>query len=111
MLQDKEEKEWAAEEVEKLVDFYRDNEELWYHRLPSYRDRTRQEVNMCSLCELLPGRSNEHTKKEWQTLKTIYLREVKRVEGSKVSGVGTDDIYTSSWRYFNSIEFIKVAMK
>ena len=26
-LQDEEEKEWAPEEVEKLIDYYRDNEE------------------------------------------------------------------------------------
>ena len=33
-LKEKEEKDWAAEEVEKLIDYYRENEQLWNHNLP-----------------------------------------------------------------------------
>lgn len=40
-------------------------------------------------------------------LKTIFSREFKREEGSKASGTGTDSVYSSSWRYFKSISFIK----
>ena len=56
---------------------------------------------------LLPGRSVDEIKKEWTTLKTIFSREVKREEGSKVSGTGTDAVYSSSWQYFKSMLFIK----
>ena len=49
----------------------------------------------------------EEIKKEWTILKTIFSREVKREEGSKVSGTGTDSVYSSSWRYFKSLLFIR----
>lgn len=107
VLQDKEEKEWAPEEIEKLIDYYRENEELWNHSVPKYRDRQLKELNLKSLSTLLPGRSVEEIKKEWTILKTIFSREVKREEGSKVSGTGTDSVYSSSWRYFKSLLFIR----
>lgn len=107
MLQDKEEKEWAPKEVEKLIDYYRDNEDLWNHNSLEYRDRQLKELNLKSLSTLLPGRSVDEIKKEWTTLKTIFSREVKREEGSKVSGTGTDAVYSSSWLYFKSMLFIK----
>ena len=102
VLQDKEEKAWAPEEVERLIDYYRDNEELWNHKLGEYRDRQLKELNLKSLSILLPGRRIDEIKKEWTNLKTIFSREVKREEGSKVSGTGTDSVYSSSWRYFKS---------
>lgn len=72
-----------------MLDYYRESEELWNHNLVDYRDRQLREVNLRTLCTLLPGRSVDDIKKEWTTLKTIFLREVKREEGSKVSGTGT----------------------
>lgn len=71
-MQDKEEKEWAPEEVEKLIDYYRDNEDLWNHNSLEYRDRQLKELNLKSLSTLLPGRSVDEIKKEWTTLKTIF---------------------------------------
>ena len=107
VLLDKEEKEWVPEEVEKLIDYYRDNEELWNHNIAEYRDRRLKELNLKSLSTLFPGQSVDEIKKEWTTLKTIFSREVKKEEGSKVSGTGTDSVYSSSWRYFKSMLFIK----
>ena len=40
-------------------------------------------------------------------LKTIFNREIKKEEDSKVSGTGTDPVYTSQWRYLKSLMFIK----
>ena len=39
-LKEKELKEWGPEEIEKLIDFDRENEQLWNHNLPNYRDRS-----------------------------------------------------------------------
>ena len=106
-MQDKEEKEWTPVEIERLIDYYRDNEELWNHNLAEYRDRQLKELNLKSLSTLLPGRSVDAIKKEWTTLKTIFSRDVKSEEGSKVSGTGTESVYSSSWRYLKSMLFIK----
>ena len=66
-----------------------------------------KELKLKSLSTLLPGRCVDEIKKEWTTLKTIFLREVKWEEGSKVSGTGTDAVYSSAWQYFKSLLFIK----
>lgn len=73
----------------------------------AYRDRNLREIRMNTLCELLPGRNVDEIKKEWTNLKTIYTRELKREEGSRVSGTGTDSVYTSSWRYFKALGFLR----
>lgn len=40
-------------------------------------------------------------------LKTVFYRESKREEGSKVSGAGTDSTYTSQWKFFKIMTFLK----
>ena len=95
----KEESEWTDEETEKLIDFYRANEQLWNHKLPSYRDRALKDLNYQAVCDILPNRKQDKIKKQWNFLKTMFNREQKRDEGSKVSGTGTNAVYCSSWKF------------
>ena len=106
-LKEKEESEWKDEETERLIERYKENDQLWNHSLTSYRDRTLKELNYTKLCDILPGRSQEDIKTRWNVLKTIFNREVKKEEESKVSGAGTDTVYTSQWKYLKSLMFIK----
>lgn len=53
------------------------------------------------------SRTPDDIKKQWQMLKTIFYRELKREEGSKVSGTGTDSVYNSQWKFFNEMMFVK----
>lgn len=106
-LKAKEESEWTEGETEQLIEYYKQNEQLWNHHLASYRDRQVRELNYKKLCELLPGRSHDDIKKQWNILKTIFNREVKKEEESKVSGAGTDAVYTSQWKYLKALMFIK----
>ena len=41
------------------------------------------------------GRSHDDIKSRWNVLKTIFKREIKKEEDSKVSATGTDAVYTS----------------
>lgn len=106
-LKAKEEKEWSDEEIEDLIDYYKVNEQLWNHTLPSYKDRSLRELNYKKIGEILPGRSQDDIKKQWSILKTIFYRENKREEGSKVSGTSTDDVYKSQWKFYQQMMFIK----
>ena len=103
----KEEKEWTDGESEQLVEFYKENENLWNHRLPSYRDRGLRNVALQKLGELLRSKSQDDIKKQWNMLKTIFYRESKKEEGSRVSGAGTDSTYTSQWKFFQMMTFLK----
>ena len=40
-------------------------------------------------------------------LRPFFNREVKKEEDSRVSGTGTDAVYTSQWKYLKSLMFIK----
>ena len=57
--------------------------------------------------EQLNGRSQDEIKQQWHSLKTIFDREDKRIEGSKHSGAGTDSVYKKGWKYFELINFTK----
>ena len=103
----KEESEWTDEETEQLIGFYKQNEQLWNHNLPSYRDRNLKQLNYKKLNEILPGHNQDDLKKQWHILKTIFYRELKREEGTKVSGMGTDSVYTSQWKFFKALMFVK----
>lgn len=67
----KEENEWTGDETEQLIEYYKQNDQLWNHNLSSYRDRNLKEPNYKKLSEILPGRSQEDIKKKWNTIKTI----------------------------------------
>lgn len=107
-LQNQESKEWTEEETEILIEFYRENDCLWNHHLESYRDRDKRQLLLTKLQEQLSTRSIEQIKSQWHSLKTIFDRENKRVEGSKRSGTGTDSVYTPSWKYFKCLIFTTV---
>lgn len=59
----KEENEWTGDETEQLIEYYKQNDQLWNHNLSSYRDRNLKEPNYKKLSEILPGRSQENIKK------------------------------------------------
>ena len=40
-------------------------------------------------------------------LRNYYGAERRKEESSKVSGSGTDSIYTSSWRFYATLHFLK----
>ena len=63
------------------------------HSLSSYKDRNLKELSYTKLSELLPGRSHDDIKSRWNVLKPIF--GIKKEEDSKVSGTGTDAVYTS----------------
>ena len=78
----KEEKEWTDGESEQLVEFYKENENLWNHRLPSYRDRGLRNVALQKLGELLRSKSQEDIKKQWNMLKPFFIGSRRRRKGA-----------------------------
>ncbi|KAM4049839.1 uncharacterized protein ACNLHF_011910 isoform 1-T2 [Anomaloglossus baeobatrachus] len=46
-------------------------------------------------------------KKKIQELRTVYKKEVNKVEKSKKSGAGTDQVYVSPLWYYNLLEFTR----
>ena len=106
-LNGSQEAEWLDEEVETVVELYRENEFQWNHHLADYKDRNKRSLAMEKLQEMLGmKRSVEEIKSQWHSLKTIFEREHKRVMGSKRSGTGTDCVYRPSWKFFSMLQFL-----
>ena len=102
----KEENEWTGDETEQLIEYYKQNDQLWNHNLSSYRDRNLKEPNYKKLSEILPGRSQEDIKKKWNTIKTISFAKWKERKGAKWVALA-DSVYKSQWKFFDTMMILK----
>jgi hypothetical protein len=97
---------FTEEDRQQLIDFYKEHPMLWNSNLKEYRNRELRRVNLERLAEQLNLRySVEKIQQEWHNLMTYFDRERMRIEGSKKSGAGLDDVYQTSWPYYGSMEF------
>ena len=98
-----------SEEIEDLIDFYRENPSLWNHNLEEYRDRVLRESLMTKLSESYDGRFTiSELKACWHNTVTYYKTEKKREEASQSSGQASSEVYYSSWEFYNQMDFIDV---
>ena len=93
--------QFEIDEIERLIDFYRENAALWNHHLVECRDRNLREALFNKL-------TTADVKQQWHNLLTTYKREKQRVVSSKSSGSGTSEVYSSNWDYYTSMHFIDV---
>lgn len=101
--------QFEIDEIERLIDFYRENAALWNHHLVEYRDRNLREALLNKLLDEFKGKfTTADVKQQWHNLLTTYKREKQRVDSSKSSGSGTSEVYSSNWDYFTSMRFIDV---
>ena len=81
--------QFEADELERIIDFYRENASLWNHHLNEYRDRNLREVLLDKLAvEFNRKFTVADLKQQWHNLITTYKREKQRVDCSKSSGSG-----------------------
>ena len=101
--------QFEADELERIIDFYRENASLWNHHLNEYRDRNLREVLLDKLAVEFNGKFTvADLKQQWHNLISTYKREKQQVDCSKSSGSGTTEVYVSNWKYFTSMRFIDV---
>ena len=91
-LKAKEESEWTENETEQLIEYYKQNHILWNHSLSSVPQGQKLEGTELNKA-FRAGRSHDDIKSRWNVLKPIF--GIKKEEDSKVSGTGTDAVYTS----------------
>ena len=101
--------EFSFEEIEDIIDYYRENPSLWNFNLQDYRDRTLREALMEKLGEQFSGKFTiPELKTCWHDILTKYKREKQREEGSRASGSGTSELYFSTWEHYNQMEFTDI---
>lgn len=79
-------------------DFHnKDKRSIAYEKLIN---KLKEEVNDATL---------EHVKRKISSLKTAYRRETKKIQDSKRSGVGVEDIYVPKIWYYSHLSFLSTA--
>ena len=51
--------------------------------------------------------TEEEIKAHWHAVKTVFDHEEKREKGSKKSAAGTTEVYSSDWKYYKLLMFVK----
>ena len=79
---------------------------FWNPHEKEYRNRDLKRMNLERLSEKLGSRyAVDKIQQEWHNLATYFDRERMRMEGSKNSGAGTDEVCETKWPYYASMEF------
>ena len=86
------------EEKKKLIEYYRNNKELWDKSDQNYNNKSRRTLMKNGLVQEFEGKfSEEQLEKTFHSLRTSFMREVKKIS----SGV------ESKWKFFDHMEFLK----
>ncbi|XP_075194723.1 uncharacterized protein LOC142295511 isoform X2 [Anomaloglossus baeobatrachus] len=103
----------SQEFIRELIELYRSFPCLWLVKSPDYCNRNKKREAYAKLIALFqqhdPSEKVDETmvRKTIQGLRTVFKKELNKIERSKRSGCGTDDIYVPSLWYFNLMDFTR----
>ncbi|KAM4035727.1 uncharacterized protein ACNLHF_014830 isoform 2-T2 [Anomaloglossus baeobatrachus] len=98
--------------VRELIELYRSLPCLWLVKSPDYCNKNKKRKAYEKLIALFrqhdPCEKVDESlvRKKIQSLRTVYKKELNKVEKSKKSGAGTDDVYVPSLWYYHLLDFI-----
>ncbi|CAJ0961187.1 unnamed protein product [Ranitomeya imitator] len=99
--------------VRELIDMYRSLPCLWKMKSADYRNRYKKKAAYEKLLALykqhLPTETVDDNivRKKIQALRTVYKKELNKVEKSVKSGAGTDDVYVPKLWYYDLLAFTR----
>ena len=89
---------------------YREYPCLWKVKSKGYSDRVKKNLACehltTKLKEIDPYVNKEKFVKKINSLRSCFIKELKKVNDSKTSGAGADDTYTPSLWYFQELLFL-----
>ena len=103
-------KEWEDEEIEILINFWSQCDPLFNCKIPSYHNRDERSKAL----EFIRGKLSESsiivTSKQISdkltSLRTYFWAEKRKMESSKKSGAGRNELYFSKWRFYEPLMFL-----
>jgi hypothetical protein len=89
---------WSCEDVVKFLDVCEESEALWNVRHSDHNNKTKRDSAMLKLMgELLKGNvaieNVEVLRKKIKSIENAYRQELTKIEKSKRSGAGADEVY------------------
>ena len=106
-------RDWQDDEIYSLIDLWSQKENLYNTKHKDYFNRDIRQKTLSTVQLLLAGRGIEATVKQISekltNLKNYYGGQKRLVENSKTSGAGTDQIYQTTWKFFDNLHFLSDA--
>ncbi|XP_073408526.1 uncharacterized protein [Dendrobates tinctorius] len=96
-----------------FTEMYRSLPCLWKVKSPDYSNKYKKKVAYEKLVQLYQENHPSETvdeaviKKKIQALRTVFKKELNKVEKSTRSGAGTDEVYVPKLWYYNLLEFTR----
>ena len=102
---------WLDDEILTMIKYWSAKELLYNYRHVHYHDRERRAKAISDIRKSLEGEgisvSNKHIQEKMINLRNYYAAERRKNEASKKSGLATDSVYVSRWKFYNPLEFLQ----
>lgn len=103
---------WNGNDIVVFLEVYRKYPLLWNIMHKDYTNKTLKEDNMKRLMSeleehsLLGGMDLKQVKAKIKSIKDVYRQELQKIERSKKSGCGTEEVYTPKLSWFNDASYL-----
>lgn len=102
---------WSHEFLREFIDIYRANTCLWRIKSREYSNRHLKEKSYAELVKKLKEINESATKedviKKINSIRGSFRKEYRKVQQSKKSGAGVEDIYKPNLWYYELVMFLK----
>lgn len=100
----------VREILEEFINIYRNEPCLWQIKNQDYHNRDKKTAAYNKLIaqykKIEPNANRDMIVKKMNGLRTNYRKEKKKVEESKRSGTGTNDVYVPTLWYYHLLKFL-----
>lgn len=102
---------YSHELLTEFIEAFRNNPCLWKIRSNDYKDKNLKLQAYNNLLEIIRkverDATIENVKKKINSLRAGFRKEHKKVQDSKKTGSGTDQVYVPKLWYYSQLEFLK----
>lgn len=104
----KKEDRWKPAEIDRFLELYELFPCLWNYKVPEYKDRNAKEYAWGEIVKLMQKKdlTVKKCKDKIRVLRNTYSNELMKIQKSKSSGKGLDDVYTPTLRWFSTMDRI-----
>lgn len=90
---------------------YKDLPELWHVKSEVFKNRNKKRIAWEKLFEkykeIEPNANIENVKQRINNIRSVFRRELKKIEESTRSGADADELYIPNLWYFEDLEFLR----
>ncbi|PIO38956.1 hypothetical protein AB205_0122100 [Aquarana catesbeiana] len=94
-----------------FIDRYKDMRNLWEVKNPLYRNKPARKASLEKLLQFVktqvPNADIEFVDKKIGSLRSMYRKELNKVQASMKSGASAKDVYVPSLWYYNRMRFLE----